>query len=319
MNLALEEAAAFRTALGSFATGVTIVTTRHGERDVGLTANSFNSVSLDPPLILWSLAKTSNSLDAFRKSGHFAVHILAASQHALSNIFASRGIDKFERLAIERGANGIPLIADCCARFQCRTTFEYEGGDHVIFVGEVIKFDHSPREPLLFHGGRYASAGPAPDIGSAIGDPGSDLSHLVQQAYFQLLTPVRTERTSLGVALHDHYVMSVLIDGSSRSVAAIDDIIAYTGLRATKDLLENLERRGLVQEQTNGGFSLTEAGRRTVIQLMSAARAVEAEALNDLSTEEQAQLKTLLHRIGRSVADPKVTKHMELVRQVIDG
>ena len=149
----------FRSALGAFATGVTIVTTRTGSGvDVGLTANSFNSLSLDPPMVLWSLAKSSRSLPAFLESGYFAVHVLAASQEALSHTFATRGAEKFAGLALERGRAGIPLLDGCTARFQCRTAIKYEGGDHLVFIGEVEAFDHFDRPPLVFHGGRYAAA-----------------------------------------------------------------------------------------------------------------------------------------------------------------
>src|SRR5882762_4947718 len=147
----------FRAALGSFATGVTIVTTRNAAgEDIGLTANSFNSVSLDPPMVLWSLARKSLSLPAFLESGYFAVHVLASAQEELSVTFATRGADKFAGLAVARGPGDIPILPGCSAVFQCRTAFNYEGGDHVIFVGEVEIFEHFNRPPLVFHSGRYA-------------------------------------------------------------------------------------------------------------------------------------------------------------------
>ena len=151
----------FRSALGAFATGVTIVTTRDGEgRDVGLTANSFNSVSLEPPMVLWSLSRHARSLPAFLASSHFAVHVLAANQEALSMRFAARGSEKFAGLTLERGVADIPLLPGCSARFQCRTAFRHEAGDHMIFVGEVEEFDHSDLPELLFHRGRYSLAVP---------------------------------------------------------------------------------------------------------------------------------------------------------------
>src|SRR5262249_1277731 len=138
------ESRALRTALGAFATGVTIVTTRGVDgSDVGLTANSFSSVSLDPPMVLWSLAKTSGNIEALRNAGYFAVHVLAADQDGLSARFATRGIDKFAGISCERGSEAIPLLDGCTARFECRTAFQYEGGDHVIFVGEVQNLTHS--------------------------------------------------------------------------------------------------------------------------------------------------------------------------------
>ncbi|WP_321392566.1 flavin reductase family protein [Emcibacter sp.] len=153
----------FRRALGRFATGVTIITTRdQAGTPVGITANSFNSVSLDPPMVLWSLARTANSLEAFMTCDHFAVHILAAHQIDLSNKFASRGIDKFAGQAVTSGLGGVPLLDDYATRFQCRTLQRHDGGDHIIFVGEVLDFSEQDAPPLLFHGGSYASLGPSP-------------------------------------------------------------------------------------------------------------------------------------------------------------
>lgn len=147
---------AFRSALGSFVTGVTIVTARAKDGEpVGLTANSFNSVSLDPPMVLWSLALSSHSMPVFREATSWAVHILAAGQEEMSQRFATRGVDKFEGLGDADGPEGAPLIEGCAARFGCRARFEYEGGDHAIFLGEVVDFDRSEADPLVYHGGSY--------------------------------------------------------------------------------------------------------------------------------------------------------------------
>jgi 3-hydroxy-9,10-secoandrosta-1,3,5(10)-triene-9,17-dione monooxygenase reductase component len=157
----------FRDALGNFVTGVTIVTTRDAAgADVGLTANSFNSVSLDPPLVLWSLALSSSSLPAFRQAPWWAVHILAAGQESLSARFAKRGIDKFASLPLSRGPGEIPLLDGCTARFICRTAYEHEGGDHAIFVGEVHEFDRAGHSPLVYHQGRYAGVIPGEAAGA---------------------------------------------------------------------------------------------------------------------------------------------------------
>jgi flavin reductase (DIM6/NTAB) family NADH-FMN oxidoreductase RutF len=145
----------FRNALGSFATGVTIITTRDAEgAPVGITASSFNSVSLDPPLVLFSLARTARSLPAFAGAQHWAVHILRAEQEELCGRFARSGADKFAGLDFASGEGGAPLLGGCAARMQCRTAFRYEGGDHLIFVGEVLAFDRAEAPPLVFHAGR---------------------------------------------------------------------------------------------------------------------------------------------------------------------
>ncbi|MGB7406479.1 MAG: flavin reductase family protein [Pacificimonas sp.] len=150
---------AFRAALGSFATGVTVVTTVDANgNDVGLTANSFNSVSLDPPMVLWSLARASRNLPVFSDADRFAVHVLASDQRDLSTRFATSGEDKFAGVDVSRGPDGIPLLSKCAARFICATAHQYDGGDHVIFVGEVTRFSRSALPPLLYHGGDYAMA-----------------------------------------------------------------------------------------------------------------------------------------------------------------
>jgi 3-hydroxy-9,10-secoandrosta-1,3,5(10)-triene-9,17-dione monooxygenase reductase component len=156
------DARAFRSALGAFVTGVTIITTVDAQgTPVGLTANSFNSVSLDPPLVLFSLGLDSTSLDAFRQAEWWAVHVLSANQEQLSNQFAKRDGDKFKGVAFTQGAGGVPLLDGFAARFICRAAFEYEGGDHAIFLGEVQAFEQAGEPPLIYHRGRYGGVFPA--------------------------------------------------------------------------------------------------------------------------------------------------------------
>jgi flavin reductase (DIM6/NTAB) family NADH-FMN oxidoreductase RutF len=152
----------FRTALGMFATGVTIVTARTAEGEViGLTANSFNSVSLDPPLVLWSLSRAAASLAVFAAGSHYAINVLAADQKALAERFAMKGADRFSGVSFEQGAGGAPLLHGAAATFECFNRSRYEEGDHVIFVGEVERCAHRVgAAPLLFHGGRYYTEHP---------------------------------------------------------------------------------------------------------------------------------------------------------------
>jgi len=147
----------FRKALGMFATGVTIVTARSAGGDlIGLTANSFNSVSLSPPLVLWSLARAAGSLADFTTGSHYAINILSAEQQGLARQFAARGVDRFDGVEFELGTGGAPLLRGAAATFECFNRSRYEEGDHVIFVGEVERC--AQREgvsPLLFHGGKF--------------------------------------------------------------------------------------------------------------------------------------------------------------------
>src|SRR6478735_4466623 len=147
----------FRAALGMFATGVTIVTARSADGQlVGLTANSFNSVSLAPPLVLWSLARAAASMSVFSAGSHYAINILAADQKPLAERFALKGADRWNGVPYDIGAGGAPLLHGAAATFECFNRSRYEEGDHVIFVGEVERCLHrTGATPLLFHGGRY--------------------------------------------------------------------------------------------------------------------------------------------------------------------
>lgn len=148
---------AFRNALGQFATGVTVITTldKAGNK-LGMTANSFSSVSLDPMLVLWSLAKTSKVFDEFHDAEHFAIHVLNAQQKDISNQFASPCEDRFAGVETTEGIAGVPLLSDYSAVFQCQMEHRYEGGDHIILVGKVLDFENRGDDPLVFHAGRYA-------------------------------------------------------------------------------------------------------------------------------------------------------------------
>ncbi|TKB46191.1 flavin reductase family protein [Thalassotalea mangrovi] len=148
----------FRSALGKFPTGVTIITTKNDNDEyIGITASSFNSVSLNPPLILWSIDKNARSLSSFPNDGHYAVHVLNEQQQELSNTFARQGADKFSGLEVTEGIAGVPLLAGVCGRFQCKCEHQYDGGDHIIMVGRVLNYETCDNhKPLVFHSGNYA-------------------------------------------------------------------------------------------------------------------------------------------------------------------
>ena len=152
----------FRAALGMFATGVTIVTARTAQGElIGLTANSFNSVSLTPPLVLWSLSRAAASMAVFSAGSHYAINVLAAEQKTLAERFATRGGDRWTAVGFDEGAGGAPLLHGAAATFECFNRSRYQEGDHVIFVGEVERCTHRHgASPLLFHGGRYYTEHP---------------------------------------------------------------------------------------------------------------------------------------------------------------
>jgi flavin reductase (DIM6/NTAB) family NADH-FMN oxidoreductase RutF len=154
----------FRGALGCFPTGVCLVTTLGPEgKPEGLTINSFSSVSLDPPMILWSLARTAASAPVFRDAEYFAVNVLASGDAELSSHFAKPSPDKFSAFSKRflEGIQGIPLLQGAAATFECHSRHRYYGGDHIILIGNVERYTWSEASPLLFHRGRYAPVGAA--------------------------------------------------------------------------------------------------------------------------------------------------------------
>jgi 3-hydroxy-9,10-secoandrosta-1,3,5(10)-triene-9,17-dione monooxygenase reductase component len=299
---------ALRNALGAFATGVTIVTTRTaGGDDVGLTANSFSSVSLEPPMVLWSLAKTSGSIEAFREAGHFAVHILAADQDDLSSRFAAKQIDKFAGLELERGRDEVPLLNGCTARFECRTAFQYEGGDHVIFVGEVENLTHSERPPLIFHGGRYgmvikkeaAPAMPVEGVESSLSQ--DDLIYHVSRAFYQIRHAAQEERNRRGWTDPEYAALVVLGRENGKTVAEINAQSIFRGRTVTPQVISSLVARGLVTVdepiRSESPVHLTPAGRRAIIEIVAILKSAEADALEGFDFSEIHLLKQLLRRI----------------------
>lgn len=150
-----------RNALGRFPTGVTVITTRTPSGKLeGLTANSFSALSLDPPLVLWSISRKSLSLPGFLASGSFVINVLGAGQSNLSHRFATPQENKFEGVAFEDGLGGAPVLEGVLASFECQTETTIEGGDHLLFVGRVHKISYGEGDPLIFDSGRYCTALP---------------------------------------------------------------------------------------------------------------------------------------------------------------
>jgi len=156
----------FRDALAQFATGVTIICTGGGEgRYIGFTANSFNSVSLAPPLVQWTLSSRSTSLPAFVAAERYSVNVLSPAQTDLARRFSKPHSDRFAGVDFRMGWADAPLIAGCAAWFECRHHSRTRVGDHVMFVGEVVTCERASARGLVFHHGQYATTVPIPDSG----------------------------------------------------------------------------------------------------------------------------------------------------------
>ena len=149
-----------RDALAQFATGVTVVCARGpDQRYVGFTANSFNALSLSPPLILWSLSHRSGSLAAFESAERYAVNVLSTGQVELARRFSRPHTDRFERVPFRLGWSDAPLIEGCVAWFECRHHARHRAGDHVLFIGEIVTVERARGRGLVFHHGRYGTTG----------------------------------------------------------------------------------------------------------------------------------------------------------------
>ncbi|SFU98036.1 flavin reductase family protein [Pseudoduganella namucuonensis] len=148
----------FRQALSQFATGVTVITTRLADGTFrGLTASSFNSVSLDPPLVLWSLGTAANSLPIFSGNSHYVINVLGAEQAHLAKLFSRRSEDPWNGVEFELSRTGQPILKGAAAWFECHNRSRYPEGDHVIFVGEVEECACAPQSPLIFHNGQFGA------------------------------------------------------------------------------------------------------------------------------------------------------------------
>jgi len=293
-----------RQALGAFATGVTIVTARGPTgAPVGLTANSFNSVSLDPPLVLWSLALTSQHIENFRAAGWWAVHVLSAGQEALSARFASLVPDRFDGVEWAPGETGVPLIAGCTARFVCRTAFEYEGGDHAIFVGQVSELTRAAAAPLIYHGGRYARVMPETEKPAAIapGDEGEFgrhfIGHLLGRAHHEAFADVRREYRARGLHAAEYTVLVGLGLGDGHTPQDLMERAARGGADLPQEPIDALVNRGLIRQE-GGRLHLTLEGRRVLMELIAVAQASQLRLESRLGPQEMGMLIHLLRRIS---------------------
>ena len=300
--------ASFRDTLGHFATGVTIVTAAAEGGRVGLTVNSFNSVSLDPPLVLWSLSRSSNCLHQFSSSGYFAVHILASDQVELSKRFAQKNADKFAGLDCLAGAGAAPLISGCSARFQCKTLHQYEGGDHIIFVGEVLDYDSSDKPPLLFHRGSFHSGDvfqsldtqPADSISNQIGFTEDFFPYLMARAHFQINEPILAEVERSGIDEDECFILLLLSIGEGRTVNNLSRCLEHTNHHPTKEKIADMHEHGLVIIKHCNGMDriyMSDKGAMLTEKLLSASKNVEHVLREHFGAAEVDSLKAMLKKI----------------------
>ena len=299
---------AFRRALGNLATGVTVVTAADASgRKVGVTANSFNSVSLDPPLILWSIDKRSTSHAVFEAATHFAVNVLAADQIDLSNNFARPREDRFAEIEYQAGAGGAPVLADCSARFECEKYQQVDGGDHWIMIGKVVAFDDCGRSPLLYHQGAYSMVLPhtrmtrreegQPASSHFQGRLSHNLYYLMTQALRAYQASYQPRQLSTGLRTSEARMLMVLENDAGLSLAELQREVAMP-VREIEEAVNNLKRKALVRDDQDR-VKLTTKGIDETESLWTIAREQQDTVFSQFSEEQLETFKTVLKAVIR--------------------
>ncbi len=296
-----------RDALSSFATGVTIVTTSNDENEpVGMTASSFNSVSMDPPLVLWSIGKTTLSAPIFTQAKHFSVHILKANQIELSNAFSKSGTNKFSAADYTMSSKNVPHLQEVLTRFDCKTWNVYEGGDHWVILGEVENIFKEGGDGLVFSSGSYASANPiAPPEQFSPTPAGSEeqieslLIYNLSRAYKQMGNSFHSAVNSCGLSVAEWRILASLHGGVTRHFS---DLVARTFVdpAGLNDMLIAMSNEGLCslsagnnEKQVRG----TAKGDARVEHLFKLGAKQEVEALGKAGEPGLAELNKLLKQV----------------------
>ena len=244
-------------------------------------------------------------MEAFRASGHFCVHVLGASQEELSGRFATPGADKFAGQDWQPGHGNVPLLPEFAARFQCRTTHMYEGGDHLIFVGEVLDFEQTDEPPLVFHGGRYALARaksggekPGDAVDAARGTFTENFFlYLLARAHHQASAPLREDWASAGIDETEYLALTLLGLGGPLSLQALQARLEHTGHAPGHDDLYRMIGKGLVTETMDGSqYSITVKGRELYLSLLARSKGIEEQMLDGFSDAEIADVRSFLQR-----------------------
>ena len=294
-----------RSALGKFATGITVVTAKNLQGGyVGTTASSFNSVSLDPALVLWSIDNRSRSLDAYLQGQDFVVNVLAADQVSISNHFARQQEDKFQGMEFDLNAEGVPVLPGCAAVFECKLYATYEGGDHTIIVGEVVRFSSNERNTLLFHQGAYAVSEYHPAAEDRVEIPANEkempfaenyLPYLLRRCFLQLKQKMADMIEQQGLSEHEYRILASLLGVEQRTQQELEYFSVLEESVLSQEL-SSLQAAGLVSVGDNG-IALTESGKAKIEPLVAMAKSSEADALGSFNVEEALLFKRYLRKM----------------------
>ena len=294
---------AFRQSLGQFATGVAIVTAHANGQSVGVTVNSFSSVSLEPPLVLWSIAKTSQSYPVFMDARHFVVHILTAEQMELASRFARSGAEKFVGVESKAGPSGAPMLEGCAAVFECAADARHDAGDHTILIGRVERYQHQDRPLLLFAKGRYGLGIEHPDLPTqpaanpteGAGKPDMMIG-LLRNAMLHYSAAFQRDREEAGLTIDQGRVLLAL----ERQPGIDIDTIArrcFLGFEEAEITLRTLVHLGYASLRADDTAVLLPAGTERLEGLRKRAFAFETQQFAEIPAHEIAIVKRFLKRI----------------------
>jgi flavin reductase (DIM6/NTAB) family NADH-FMN oxidoreductase RutF/DNA-binding MarR family transcriptional regulator len=281
---------------------VIVMTASDGEQCVGMSVNSFAALSLEPPLVLWSIRRQSGSLESFRRAGHFAVNVLAEDQVELANLFANPKEDKFARSAWTRGASGAPLLHGTIAQFECELDQLVEGGDHLILIGRVTRYARYTGEPLLFAQGRYASTQEHPGAVSGVAAPtprarpdeaiAASLLRLLHVVGQRTTADFAAERQAEGLSIAQYRILGWLYVQPYR-IATLKQL-AYLGGCDADDALALMRERGEIEQGADGRLHLSASGLAAARALSERAAAFEAAMVEGLPPEDVAATRRVL-------------------------
>lgn len=311
----LEDPAAFRRSLGQFATGVAVLTTFSGGNPFGMTSNSFASVSLDPPLVLWSLRKASSSFKQFETCEYFAVNVLSSDQVELSQKFAKSGPDKFDAVEWRPGLGGAPLLDGALAVFECKSVRNLEGGDHLIMVGQVERHSrHIEKQALLFAQGRYATAIDHPQTAPSV-QPNRNMDaldldseallSLLVRAHMAVARTLTIARESEKLDLMEARVLRGIRSFPGRNLEELLPELSI-GVNAAEDVVDELKRRELVTSDATRRLSLTLKGEASFRSMVAHVQRLERKEMSEIPERDVlATRRVLATLISRSDALPK--------------
>lgn len=297
------DARELRNCFGKFATGITVITALDPDgAKIGLTVNSFSSLSLDPPMILWSLDNRSHNLDALKKASHFSVNVLASDQMDISNNFASRAEDKFEDIDITQGKSGIPLLKGTVAHLECKNVQQIDGGDHLVFIGEVEHFDVTDKKPLLYANGQYAVAARHP--GTKLPEP-DDIAReatddfivpLLLRSYWEISDPFYQELQDANIPVAHARILVHLSHTPELTAPELADAIRVD-MASVAMSVSWLCDNGHLEKNDDDKLILSDQGMSHLSNVQKRAERFEQEVLDGYSNQEVDMLKTMLRKL----------------------